>query len=742
MTKSVKVLLCYLSLLVMFTNCDTKDEYYARPKNLEPAIYQQLEAKGNFKSFLALVDKAEYKSILSAAGYWTLFAPNDQAFAKYFTANGITGVEAISKETAIKIVSYALVYNAFMTDRLDDYQANTGWVADQAFKRRTAYYKGVYTGPVKVGNQVLQNQNIISGNRTGGYVFADNNNKYIPYFMQIFSANQQLTPADYNSFYPGAGYNGSFNVVNAKVVTQNIIAENGVIHEVDTVVLPLDNIEEYLEKKPEYSVFREIFEKYMVYYQESSEATARNKVLTGSSNPVYAKIYDGLLEFALNDEGYEVRGASRQNNEGQANTYTIFAPKNAAVTNYLNTVILEHYKTLDAAPIEVIRDFLNAHLFSSAIWPSKFKQGPLKTSEAARLNLSTNVEEAKMLSNGFFYGTNKVQEANVFHTVYGKAYLDPKYSMMIRALAGYKESLTAPNVKYTLFLISDAVLTAAGFSWDTRFNYWVYTPPGGGTVINGPQAQVRLQRILDLHIVAAGDNRNAVYNDLSGDGIVKTFSEEYIRYNNKEVFAAGNVDKNERVKLTGPVEASNGYVYYVDRILNFTELKPSQHIAANPNFSHFYNYLTKSTLMYDAATLDVKGTTVGTPYTYLIPTNAAIQQAVKDGLLPGTVTTGVPNFAPTSSEDQDKVARFLQYHIIAKEQVPFKNQSEEPRGYETLFKDISGNTGTVGVTLTGSQMVITDSYNRTANAVKANSNVLSNRALIHQIDNYLKYRDN
>ncbi|WP_181306053.1 fasciclin domain-containing protein [Rufibacter sp. XAAS-G3-1] len=741
MIKSVKVLLYFLSLLVLLTNCDDKDEYYARPETLEPPIYQQLEAKGNFKSFLALVDKADYKNILSAAGYWTLFAPNDEAFTKYFAANGIAGVDAVSKETAIKIVTYALVYNAFMTDRLDDYQDNIGWVPDQAFKRRTAYYKGIYTGPAKVGNQVLQNQNIISGNRSGGYVFADNNNKYIPYFMQIFFANQRLAGTDYTFFYPGVNWNQNFHVANAKVVTPNIIAENGVIHEVDNVILPLENIEEYIASKPEYSVFRELFEKYMVYYQQSPEATERNRILTGSTDPVYAKIYDGQLEFALNDEGFEVRGASRLNNEGQSNTYTIYAPKNDVVTNYINRVILQHYNSLDEAPVEIIRDFLNAHMFTTAVWPSKFAQAPLKTSEEARINPNSNVVDARILSNGFFYGTNKVQEANVFHTVYGKAYLDPKYSMMIRALAGYKESLTTPNVRYTLFLISDAALTAAGFSWDTRFNYWVYTPPTGGTVVNGPQAQVRLQRIIDQHIVTAADNRNTVFNDLSGEGILQTFSEEYIRFNNKKVFAAGNVDKGEQVSLTGPVQTSNGVVYYVDRILNFSELKPSQHLAANPNFSHFYNYLRNSPLMYDAATLDVKGTTVGTPYTYLIPTNAAIQQAVKDGILPGT-TAGVPNFNPATPEQRDQVARFLQYHIIAKEQVPFENQAEEPRGYETIFQNVSGNIGILGVSYSNGQMVITDANNRKATVVKANSNVLSNRAIIHQIDNYLLYREN
>ncbi|GGK77708.1 hypothetical protein GCM10011405_26870 [Rufibacter glacialis] len=733
-----------LSLLVFLTNCDDKEEYYARPENLEPAIYKQLEDRGNFKNFLALIDKAEYKNILSAAGYWTLFAPNDQAFVKYFAETGISGVDAISTETARQIVSYALVYNAFMTDRLDDYQANVGWTVDQAFKRRSAYYKGVYTGSAKIGTQVVANQHIISGNRTGNFVFTDNNNKYLPYFTQIFFAKQQLSATDYNFFYPGSNWNGNLHVANAQVVTPNIISENGVIHEIDQVILPLANIEEHLASKSEYSVFRGLFEKYMVYYQENAEATARNKVLTGSANPVYAKIYDGQLEFALNDEGFEVRGANRLNNEGQTNTYTIYAPRNEVVTNYINRVLLQHYTSLDEMPVEIIRDFLNAHMFPSAVWPSKFRQAPLKTSEQARMDPSSNVVEAKMLSNGFFYGTNKVQEANVFHTVYGKAYLDPKYSMMIRALAGYKESLNLPNVKYTLFLISDQVLTAAGFSWDTRFNYWVYTPPTGGATITGAPASVRLQRIIDQHIVPAGENQNRIYSDLTGDGIIKTFSEEYIKYNNKKVFAAGNVDRNEVVNLTGPVEASNGVVYYVDRILNFSELKVSQHIAANPNFSHFNSYLRGSTIMFDASTNDVKGTTVGTPYTYLIPTNAAIQQAVKDGLLPGTVATGVPNFNPATQtqEQRDQVARFIQYHIIAKEQVPVKDQPEDPRGYETLFQSISGNIGTVGVSYVGGQMVITDAFNRKANVIKANSNVLSNRAIIHQLDNYLRYRDN
>ena len=40
------------------------------------------------------------------------------------------------------------------------------------------------------------------------------------------------------------------------MVTQNITAENGVIHEIDKVISPLPSIDEYLRSKPEYSEFK------------------------------------------------------------------------------------------------------------------------------------------------------------------------------------------------------------------------------------------------------------------------------------------------------------------------------------------------------------------------------------------------------------------------------------------------------------------------------------------------------
>ena len=90
MTRSIKHLTGFFAALLILSGCKKNfDDYYKRPEDLEPPIYQQLEAKGNFKSILAAIDKAGYKPILSAAGYWTFFAPHDSAFSVFLKSKNL-----------------------------------------------------------------------------------------------------------------------------------------------------------------------------------------------------------------------------------------------------------------------------------------------------------------------------------------------------------------------------------------------------------------------------------------------------------------------------------------------------------------------------------------------------------------------------------------------------------------------------------------------------------------------------
>jgi uncharacterized surface protein with fasciclin (FAS1) repeats len=741
MYKLLKNLFVFFCVVVFFGGCrkEAFDAYYGRPDNLQPPIYQVLTNKGNFTSLLAIIDKSGYKSTLSAAGYWTFFAPNDEAFKKYFAETN-TSLAAIDSTAARKLVTYCLVFNAFQTNHIADYQAPTGWVTNNAFKRRTAYYDGFYTDAGPDGPATV----LLSANRNSNlFVFGDNNNKYIPYFYSSYMSSKNLGAADYNYFFPNTPYTG-FNVVNASVVNKDIIAENGVIHEIDHVIQPLPSLEQKLATNTQYSEFKKLFDRFMVTYILNNDATSRYNILTGKSNKVYIKQYANLLAFALGNENYN----KTQDNDGQSDGYSMFAPNNEAFTKYLNEVILEFYGTVDKLPINIVADLLNAQLYSTTDWPSKFAATNNFLGEPSSLSATSNVTERQFCSNGVFYGTNAVQQANVFRTVYGRAYLDTTYSLMSRVLSNMKATITNPGLQFTLFMVPNKTLRSLGYDYNTATAQFTYTLNGTTTSGNGPRDN--LQRIINLHVVSTP---NKELNNLGGQGIIEAYGSEYIKWNNNTVFAGGNLESANASYKAIPVVNSrdyvNGRVYYLPAgaMLYPTGTVASQ-IAVNattptsPYYS-FYQYLINSTA-YNTASSEIAGLISGANYTVFIPTNAAMLQAVRDGILPGTITNNAlttASYNPASVDDKAKVARFIQFHILNGVSIASDGQkSPNGAGFPTFLTNSVGDKLELIINNQPNNLKVTDNQNRVATVINGSaSNYLGTRTLLHQIDNYLKY---
>ncbi|GGE95991.1 fasciclin domain-containing protein [Flavobacterium limi] len=732
MKKKIHQLLVF-SFLILLSSCskDAYDDYYERPDSLEPPIYQRLEALGNFKNLLVLIEKAGYKDILGKAGYWTMMAPNDEAFTKYFQEQGITDVNKIDAETAAKIVRYALIYNAFRTEQLSDYQSATGWIPDNAFRRRTAYYDGFVTKTIKGESKV-----IVGSNRNGAYLPGDNNNKYVTYFTDEYFAAKSLSTVDFNYFYPNTQYSG-FDVLNAKVTQADIVAENGIIHEVNKVNLPLPTLEQYLEQKPQYSEFRKLLEDHgLVSYMFNQSATDTYRNFTGKSDNVYIKFYDPLLSFSPNNENY----LKQADNDGQSDLYTLLVPENEALTQFINTVLLKNYPSLNVLPLYIFRDFINAHMVQNAVWPSKGPANSNALNENLRFDFNSDILEAKILSNGFFYGTKKIQKSNLFYSVYTSAYLDPKFTMATRIMndgSGFKEMISNISTRYTLFLPSDAKLTEMGFGYNSTLSTWTYVNPAvGGSSATSAIARARLLRILYNGIILTP---NGELNDLSGSGIIRSgdmdLPGEYIKWNNNKLYAAGNeVTGGTPVGILGYEDQQNGRTYYVDNLLQYSEEMQGLKIkrlseTVNSQYLSFFNYLKNSTI-YDPATGKIQGVDLGTSYTFVIPNNAAIAKAVTNGALPSSVT-------PTIQSDKDLVADFIKAHIIVNKIA--SDDGLTTGEFETLRKDGFGEKTYVLVQSTPGTLSFRDSLLNWAHYIPAQSNNLADRSLIHLVDNYLTY---
>jgi uncharacterized surface protein with fasciclin (FAS1) repeats len=735
---------CLLAIFVIGCRKSTWDEFYAKPDNLAKPIYTVLKERGNFTNILAAIDKADYTRTLDAAGYWTFFAPDDDAFKAYLAEKGVSSVSQLSAEECRNIVTYSLTYYAYKKDRIDDYQAATGWIADQAFRRRTANYKGVYDETSFIGVKMKAVGSNRNNNGSAFYVVNDNNYKYIPYFTEGFMKAKGLGASDYNYFYPNTVYTG-FNVVNAQVKESDINAENGVIHVVDKVIAALPSIEDYLSQNAQYSLFNSLFQKYMVTYALNPTMTRNYNVMTGSSDQVFTKVYNAALAYSLNNESYITPPPS---NEAQQGSFSIFAPKNDVLQAYIDTVLLKHYNSLDDMQPSIIWDFLNAHMWQAAVWPSQFKTTLNFVGEEARFDPAINITDKKFLSNGTFYGTNKVQDANIFTSVYGKAYLNPEYSMMVSLLnLELRSNISNIYNNYTIFMISNKMFNDAGYTVDETVSVnlpdqWRFTPPPGSTAAAavGSSARVRLQRILNLHVIP-----NKVLASLSGSDIAMSYGGEFVKYNNNSLVAAGNIDSLRLPAIVSNSEnAKNGKVYYANRILEFSEETVGQDmerlgVPSTSPYNSFWRYLSNSTALWNNTTKLITGVANGSFYTIFIPDNAAILKAVNDGLLPGTGTAPnkTPNFNPTSELERQQVVRFIQYHILDRRNIG--TDGVESGAIPTLLKNNLGENTSIFINNSPGKLSLTDMNGRTANTVLANSNYLANRATIHLIDNYLQF---
>lgn len=743
----VQILGLLLVLIIAASGCRKQawEEFYGRPENLEPPVYELLETKGNFKSFLKAIDKAGYKTTLGTAGYWTIFAPHDSAFDVYLKGIGVTSIDQLDSITCQKIVTYCTIYNGFNKSRIDDYQSTAGWVPNNSFRRRTANYTGIYDDVTKAGIPVKAIQSNRNNNGTFYYAEADNNNKYVSIFTDTFFRAKALSAADYNYFYPGTTFTG-FNILDGIVVESNLPAENGVVHVINKVLLPLPSIDEYLRSKPEYSEFKKIFDNYLVEFVLNQTATEKYKNITGKGDNIFTKVFNQFLAYSPNNENF----LKFQDNDGQSNCYSIFVPENAPLIQYINSVLLEHYNSIEELPRQILYDFVNAHMWQTAVWPTQFRNSFNYLGEPARFDAVADVKDRKLLSNGFFYGTNKVQESNLFGTVYGKVYLDPAFSYMNRMLdQEMKFIVSNPNQRFVLFMISNEAWNNAGYFADATVDnnpsfQWRYIPANGGANIVGSSALVRMLRIINQHVVPAPPQ---ALENMTGTGVAKTYGGEFVRWDNGKVFTSGNMD-SVSINAANSLEfkrASNGTVFYIDRLLTYTELQVGRHVqklgadVASP-YNYFWQYLSNSPL-YVAGTGEIQGLSAGVFYTIFAPTNAAILQAVRDGFLPGTIVNGnpVPNFKPTSPLQIEQVKMFIQYHILNK--VSVATDGESSGAFETLLKNAASESTSIFVNNTVTNaMSLTDQFGRTGTVTLNQSNYLSNRVVIHLVDNYLQYK--
>jgi uncharacterized surface protein with fasciclin (FAS1) repeats len=690
-------------ILICAIGCQNEfEKYYARPENIKGPIYEQLQNEGRFSIFLSCIDKTTYKNTLNRTGYFTVFAPNDEAFKKM----GITSIDQLDTFTIKNIVLYSIINYGYTPDQLAAYQSPNGWQYGKAFRRQTRL------------NEYVISDSIIDTTRLGynksEILLINKKSKYVTYFLNQFFLPQNLNENDFKTFYPNTEYKG-FHILDATVIGKQIIAENGYIYELDKVNLPSDNIDEALIKnKNKFSKFKYILDKFVTYKYDSLSSIKYGK-------PVYSKTYNTLKNtidanisvlFTPNNEDWMSSGLSNDN-PSQTNSWTLFVPSDDAVDNFIKTKLSAFNYSIDEVfnqRPEIFSEFINAHMFTTAKWPSQFASN--ERLFGTSLN-NSNLTFSYVASNGFLYGIDKLLETNnIFNSVFGELMLNPKYSIMyVTALkdAAIKNVLTNKDLSYTLFLCADSAYNLINYKYSDSVKSIVKISEPTKNALDS-------FKVIFYYQIAKGDNE-----DLSGSGFLTTYNNGYIKFDNYKLWGYGNIEKNSTVNVLETIFApNNGTVFIIDKPI----LPPTRTYAsvlssppAGASFSRFYNLITALNLIVNGK---LNGIAAGQAVTILVPTDDAIasytgaknENFILNHIIPGKIILTDGNF-------KGFVKTLCVSYMYGKTKI-----------YTEL--QIGGDNNNI---------TITDDTGQTANVLKTSgSNIFTtDNAVILQIDKALKY---
>ncbi|NLT04385.1 MAG: hypothetical protein GXY09_11050 [Bacteroidales bacterium] len=684
---SVCCLLCVLS------SCE-KDQYYERPNWLEPPIYEVLQADGSFTNYLQAVDRTSYASVLQGAGLYTVFAPNDSAFNAFLTQKGYSSVREIPDSLVDKIVAYSICNSTYVFDSLG---------VGGSFKYKTQYYSLPYRDPE------FNNNWVVDQTMESAWTTSYNNYKYLPAFTSAFfnSYAPSLTAFDYSVFYPGLTYTGK-NIQGGVVLRSDIRAENGIIHEVSTVNMPLKNIADVLNE-PENGLFKSLVDvkdingNYLFrnYTEVTSPTTlkALQKIMPNDDiDRIYIKFYTNLT-YSLNLENVLDFGTETYLPEKAG--YTLILPKASALREYMNKRVLKYYGTNQTVPTEIIKTLVDAHMTASLVWPANYETSLNGNGDylngvgsAGNKFAASPITGGTLASNGFVYHSDSVVKSRIFESVYSEIFLNPAHKWSnIAYVNNFNTSLREDlqkcalngfiSERYTVLAFDDALLQADGFSYSLSDNTFSHS---AGDNVN---TNNRLTRLLREHIFAGlkNDEIDSEITDFATTGISNydgwnfsvTSYGDPVRYKDNQMQAAGNIEDNTFVNLTklnetylnGTVWKVDGLLQYSPRVTGASEDKQYRDLTLweyldrartqNPNVALFVDYLQKAVKKYpdDNADFTLENLSAEQFYTVLMPNKTAMQSAINAGLLPP-----LENVNSDHPDDFAKAAFFVYSHII------------------------------------------------------------------------------
>ena len=761
----IKSFYMFAMLLLLFASCQQEQDIYKRQDWLAGKVYSQIFEIPELSTFTRCIELTGYDEILDVSGSYTVFSPSNEAFNLYFAqSNKYKSVEDIPIAVLTEIVKYHIVQNPWSKEqlrKLDVYGWNDELSTDnnkpRGFKRETLLLDpNRKYGIDNAGSGRDAKFIIVDTLKTNKYRFiGTDSRKYAPIFYQEYFDIYKLNSSDYE-FYFDRPFEGGDNIffAGAKIISDEISAENGFIYIVDRVVEPLKNAAQILEntEKNDYTDFLELLNRFPVF-EYNPEKTLQQ---TGADEGL---VVDSLFDLSFPSLAFDFsseKTSPPQGTYGLPPNVTIryhhglMAPTNAAFQTFINEfiVVQNGWGSFKNTPENIKKIIANSYLSTNTIYPSDFKQGFYNGElDLIKLDEST-ITEKQFGSNSTFIGLNQAIIPRAFNSVTGPVYLQRGYSKIMNAIeqSGLLSALKRENENYMFFVENDA-----NTSEDSSLVYYPATKQFS-TFLTSPKGYQELR--LNLN-----DLRNLLLNQIAIDNPTGIARKEFIPN------LAGNIIivNNATGEVSGTAPTTNGYkgtevepehptllsgatdngtTYDVQNWFSFSS--PSLFVKISTDYPKFHALLKKAGLTNDK-TYSYNFISDNDFYTVFVPKNEALNSA-------GVDTMPI-----------DELRNLLLFHFIQGEMI-FTDGKKQAAYYETaridekstqfttIFTSVYIKPGFDIITLLandGSNYLEIEEAGNTTNIITGVSRgtgsevypILYNNGVIHEVDKVLKVEE-
>lgn len=689
MKRSKQIAFGALILLLVFGCRKEPMEKYKRPDWLAGKVFTQIQDSAIFSTFTKCLELTGFDTIINVSGSYTVFAPNDDAFDLFFMQNPeYSSVEQIPLAELSRIVKYHIVQNPWSKDQLRSLDV-WGWIdpldetndEPKGYKRETL----LLDKNLKYGTRYTKEDGVYIVDTLSSQWYrrvVTDARKYAPIFFKDYFDIYNLTLDDYE-FYFGRPFEDPNDIyyLNARVIGDEIFAENGFVYNIDRVVQPGQNAYQIITRQYDdksYSKFAEIVNLFPEFDYNEQETFDQPGADLGLE-------VDSLFELTFPDLAFNLTREKTKAPPGSSGLpgdvairyhHGMIAPTNTALEKLENTYLPggNTWNGIDGSPLNIKRIIANSHLAFNTIYGTDLTSG-FYNGELDEINTvdETSIIHREYASNATFLGVDEAIVPRAFSSVTGPIYLRRGYAKIMYAIeeSGLLPALKRkrePGEQYLLFVESDQNTSAdSSFLYDKiNEEFYCFTTSGSSarkygitkndlrTLLLNHIAVREPTGVADLEFIPNLAGNYLIFNNLTGE--VRGTSGTTVGYRG----STPSVVIPQRIDT----DADNGSTYDIDDWFTFSTT--TLYLRIYTLFREFFD-LIESAGMTNSTVNEFTFISESENYTVFAPSAEALaaQQARIDTL------------------DQEELEAFILSHFVRKTMM-FTDGSSEEGFYEIL----------------------------------------------------------